>query len=1000
MRTVSRVLVVLLLLGSADVLAAQIPPDATWKTLDTEHFRVHFTPEVEPVARRAAAYAEDAYALLSEQFLPPPGGRIDLVLANNADVANGFATVFPRPRVYVYLHPPADEPSLAFTEDWLKLLITHELTHVFHLDYAGGLWKPLRSVFGRSPLLFPQLYTPSWVVEGLATYYESLLTEGGRVRGTEQEMVLRTAILEDAFFDIDRATGSPVAWPGGRTRYIYGSLFLAHLARERGAAGVPGFVQRVGKQIVPYRVESAARKAFDVSFSRAWQEWQDSLRQEYTALADSLLALGLTEPELLTDAGRWAMHPRYSPDGERIAYASATARERMVVRLILPDGSQRSLAERTMLGPAAWLPREATLPGDTAAALVTSQLEFVDPYRIYADLYALGLDGSERELTEGARIWEPDPHPDGRRVVAVSEAPATNALVIYDLESGAMRPLREPEPAVHWSLPRWSPRGDRIAVERWERGGFPDIAVLDSAGSIVRQLTRDRAVESAPGWSPDGRYVVFSSDRTGIANLYAYDLETDRLWQVTSLLTGAFHPDVSPDGQWIAFSFYRSDGYVIARIPWDTATWRPAPPLAPRFAAPAAAVEPTDTMIGGPVRPYSPWRSLRPAALAVSFDGGTELGLGFGLGTSGIDVVQRHLYAAGAQLYPEELRIEGGAGYQYRGWGNPVLGLGAFQDWSVFREGVGVILPSGDTVGATVLEREAEGSAALSFLHRRWNSSWWFDVGGDLRQRERVWDNPALGEIPDLRLPEFPLDLGAAFLAGFSTIRQYSFSISPEEGFRGTASVEGRRYLEPFAGEEDPRGYLRLLGRGQGYYPIDLGGFARHVTALRVTAGVESGSISPGFSLGGESGGGVVLPLGSGIGGTSRSFPLRGYPAGVQVGTRVVSASAEYRVPLLLVERGYRTLPIFLDRVSLAGFADGGAAWCDDACSQRFQRGATTPEPLYSVGAELNVGVHVLYFLNLLLRGGVAVPLSPVAQFGGEAARPDPEFYLLIGRSF
>ena len=453
MRLLRIVLLVALFLGGAKKTGAQIPPDAAWQTFPTEHFRVHFTPDSEPVARRAASYAEEAYSLLSEQFLPPPGGRIDLVLADNADLANGFATVFPTPRVFVYLHPPADEPSLAFSEDWLKLLITHELTHIFHLNYAGGIWKPLRSVFGRSPLLFPQIYTPSWVIEGLATYYESLLTEGGRVRGTEQEMVLRTAILEDAFFDIDRATGSPVAWPGGRTRYIYGSLFLDHLARERGGEGVPGFAERIGKQIIPYRIETAARRAFGVSFSGAWQEWQDSLNQRYTAIADSLRALGLTEPELLTDAGRWAMYPRYSPDGEMIAYAAATARERTTVRLLLPDGSERSLAERTTLGPAAWLPSAADLRSGTPDALLTSQLEYEDPYRIYSELYAIGRDGSERELTEGARIWEPDPHPDGNRVVAVSEAPGTNVLVIHDLQTGATRPLREPDGEVHWSLP-------------------------------------------------------------------------------------------------------------------------------------------------------------------------------------------------------------------------------------------------------------------------------------------------------------------------------------------------------------------------------------------------------------------------------------------------------------------------------------------------------------------------------------------------------------------
>ena len=51
-----------------------------------------------------------------------------------------------------------------------------------------------------------------------------------------------------------------------------------------------------------------------------------------------------------------------------------------------------------------------------------------------------------------------------------------------------------------------------------------------------------------PSFSPDGRFVVFSSDRTGIYNLFAYELATERLYQVTNLVSGAFQPTVSPDG--------------------------------------------------------------------------------------------------------------------------------------------------------------------------------------------------------------------------------------------------------------------------------------------------------------------------------------------------------------------------------------------------------------------------------------------------------------------
>ena len=57
------------------------------------------------------------------------------------------------------------------------------------------------------------------------------------------------------------------------------------------------------------------------------------------------------------------------------------------------------------------------------------------------------------------------------------------------------------------------------------------------------------ALDGAPAWSPDGRRVFFSSDRTGIFNLFAWDAATDEIAQLTNVLGGAFSPAPSPDGR-------------------------------------------------------------------------------------------------------------------------------------------------------------------------------------------------------------------------------------------------------------------------------------------------------------------------------------------------------------------------------------------------------------------------------------------------------------------
>src|SRR5438094_651511 len=152
---VRRALVVVALAASfAPRAGAQLVPNARWRTIRTEHFRITFTPELIEQARRAAINAERAYAGLARELVPPRG-TIDLVIADNADYVNGYATPFPTNRIVVFAHPASDEQSLRNYSDWNELVVTHELTHIFHLDRVRGIWRLGQYVFGRNPLLFP-----------------------------------------------------------------------------------------------------------------------------------------------------------------------------------------------------------------------------------------------------------------------------------------------------------------------------------------------------------------------------------------------------------------------------------------------------------------------------------------------------------------------------------------------------------------------------------------------------------------------------------------------------------------------------------------------------------------------------------------------------------------------------------------------------------------------------------------------------------------------------
>src|SRR6185369_12183532 len=103
-------------------------------------------------------------------------------------------------RINIWVRAPVTDLDIEQFRDWLDLVITHELTHIFHLDAAGGVGRALRSVFGRLPYSWPVFSNddlPRWAVEGLAVEFETRGTGSGRTLGSYNEMIVRTAVIED-----------------------------------------------------------------------------------------------------------------------------------------------------------------------------------------------------------------------------------------------------------------------------------------------------------------------------------------------------------------------------------------------------------------------------------------------------------------------------------------------------------------------------------------------------------------------------------------------------------------------------------------------------------------------------------------------------------------------------------------------------------------------------------------------------------------------------------
>ena len=194
--------------------ATRYDPRLRFRTIATARFDIHFHQGEEALAQRLARIAEEVATTLGPT-LGPATGRVQVILVDQNDQSNGWATPLPYNTIEISAAAPAADSGIGNVDDWLRLVFTHEYVHIVHLSRAQGWIGGLRRVFGRQPLLYPNLYAPIWQIEGIATWQESAQTGGGRVPAGDFRLFLERAAAEKRLLPLDRASSRLVRWPSG-----------------------------------------------------------------------------------------------------------------------------------------------------------------------------------------------------------------------------------------------------------------------------------------------------------------------------------------------------------------------------------------------------------------------------------------------------------------------------------------------------------------------------------------------------------------------------------------------------------------------------------------------------------------------------------------------------------------------------------------------------------------------------------------------------------------
>jgi len=533
----------------------QDPSSIEWKQINTSNFQIIYPEEFEKQAQRLSFVLEKVYES-GWKTLDSKPHKISVVLHTRTVNSNGLVAWAPK-RIELFTTPN----QKIYSQDWLEQLALHEFRHLVQLDKIQTEMPGLIKVIlgEQATAIAVGAYLPFWFLEGDAVVTETALSNSGRGRLASFSMPYRAQLIEREAYSFDKAyLGSFIDYVPNH--YELGYLLVGKSREKYGPKIWADAVKKVGdhplsltplNSTVRKNTSQSTKQLYSGIFEDLAKDWKQDL------LSRSIDSISIVSPH--KNVYTEYLYPHFYQDSFIVAYRITLNDIGRFVR-IGPDKSEKviytpgtifeesaSMEENLLI----WAERRADLRWAHADRSVIQVLNIEN--------------GNIHEIKNQNKLFSPVISPDLKSFAAVEVDAENNiSLSVFDLKTGIVKERFNTADNQYFFTPCWDEKGENLYFVSLSANG-KYLGTINLETKQLQQLT-ECTFANLKNPSYSGNNVIFSSDFSGVDNIYSLDLKSKTITEIASVAFGADYPIVSKSGGQLLFSNYSSAGYQLGTL--------------------------------------------------------------------------------------------------------------------------------------------------------------------------------------------------------------------------------------------------------------------------------------------------------------------------------------------------------------------------------------------------------------------------------------------------